>query len=75
MFYSFTFVSFSLLVPAMFHVASLMPSIEADPMFLSKKRHIGNDYVHIVFNESGSLVYDLDTVTARISPLVAMAHH
>ena len=38
-----------------FHVATLMPTrVQRDPDCNGKKRHIGNDYVKILFNESGS---------------------
>ena len=30
-----------------------MPNKESDPNCNSKKRHIGNDYVTIVYNDSG----------------------
>lgn len=36
-----------------FHVATLMPNKATDSSFVSKKLHIGNDYVSIVYNESG----------------------
>lgn len=37
-----------------FHVATLMPTRrEQDPQCNYKKRHIGNDYVKIIFNDSG----------------------
>lgn len=36
-----------------YHTATLMPNDERDPIRRSKKALIGNDYVHIVFNESG----------------------
>ncbi|XP_013385066.2 tuberin [Lingula anatina] len=36
-----------------FHVATLMPNKESDPNCNAKKLHIGNDYVTIVYNESG----------------------
>lgn len=37
-----------------FHVATLMPtSMTTDPLSTLKKRHIGNDYVKIIFNDSG----------------------
>eukprot|EP00127_Corallochytrium_limacisporum_P007345 Clim_evm32s247 gene=Clim_evmTU32s247 len=38
----------------MYHVATLMPTTPNDPNCSNKKRHIGNDYVSIIFNESGS---------------------
>ncbi|XP_049521147.1 tuberin-like isoform X3 [Dermacentor silvarum] len=44
-----------------FHVATLMPNVENDRHRGNKKRHIGNDYVHIVYNES-SEPYDLATI-------------
>lgn len=37
-----------------FHVATLMPTrIEEDPQCNDKKRHIGNDYVKVFYNDSG----------------------
>ena len=36
-----------------FHIATLMPNKDSDPNCNSKKRHIGNDYVTIVYNDSG----------------------
>ncbi|GAA5982328.1 hypothetical protein JCM11641_002012 [Rhodosporidiobolus odoratus] len=37
-----------------FHVATLMPTnFETDPQCTLKKRHIGNDFVKVIFNESG----------------------
>lgn len=44
-----------------FHVATLMPTRESDPMCNGKKLHIGNDYVTIVYNESGD-EYNIQTV-------------
>ena len=38
-----------------FHVATMMPTnLEHDPQCINKKRHTGNDYVNIIFNNSGS---------------------
>ncbi|KAJ8319018.1 hypothetical protein KUTeg_004109 [Tegillarca granosa] len=36
-----------------FHVATLMPNKESDPNCNAKKLHIGNDYVTVVYNDSG----------------------
>jgi Domain of unknown function (DUF3384)/Rap/ran-GAP/Tuberin len=37
-----------------FHVTTLMPTnLDHDPRCSNKKRHIGNDYVNIIFNNSG----------------------
>ena len=40
-------------VLVVFHVATLMTNRASDPQCHAKKRHIGNDFVKIVFNESG----------------------
>lgn len=37
-----------------FHVTTLMPTdIKLDPQCVNKKRHIGNDFVNIIYNDSG----------------------
>jgi tuberous sclerosis protein 2 len=36
-----------------YHVPTLMPNLLKDPDFTYKARHVGNDFVSIVFNESG----------------------
>jgi hypothetical protein len=36
-----------------FHVTTMMPTREEDPLHTYKKRHIGNDFVNIIFNNSG----------------------
>lgn len=37
-----------------FHITTMMPTdLERDPMSTNKKRHIGNDFVNIVWNNSG----------------------
>ena len=38
-----------------FHVATLLPHSDTDKQQLAKKRHIGNDIVAIVFQESGAM--------------------
>lgn len=42
-----------------------MPTKETDPSCNGKKLHIGNDYVIIVYNESGE-EYNIQTVKVRI---------
>jgi hypothetical protein len=38
-----------------FHVTTQMPTnLDHDPQCIGKKRHIGNDFVNIIFNNSGS---------------------
>jgi len=53
---------FCLLFQVVFHVATLMPTKETDPSCNNKKLHIGNDYVTIVFNESGQ-EYNMQCIT------------
>ena len=37
-----------------FHITTMMPTdLEADPASTNKKKHIGNDYVNIVWNDGG----------------------
>lgn len=43
-------MNFCLIV--IFHVATLMPVKDSDPGCNSKKMHIGNDFVTIVYNDS-----------------------
>ncbi len=50
-----------------FHVATLMPSRpETDPNCNGKKRHIGNDFVAIVYNNSDQ---DFDISTIRVTSI------
>lgn len=48
----------------LYHTATLMPSHPHDPQCTFKKRHIGNDYVRIVWNDSG-LPYKFDTLSTQ----------
>ena len=47
----------------LFHTATLMPNGD-DPYCTSKKAHIGNDYVRIVWNDSGK-PYRFDTLSTQ----------
>lgn len=62
---NFTYVWHDDIVQVIFHVATLMPNKESDPNCNEKKKHIGNDYVTIVYNESGK-EYDLNTITVSL---------
>ena len=44
-----------------FHVSILMPNSD-DPQQIMKKRHIGNDYIHIVWDEN---ITKYDTMTIK----------
>lgn len=39
--------------PAIFHIATLMPTKDLDKYRCDKKRHLGNDLVSIIYNDSG----------------------
>uniref|UniRef100_V5F1B9 Rap-GAP domain-containing protein n=2 Tax=Kalmanozyma brasiliensis (strain GHG001) TaxID=1365824 RepID=V5F1B9_KALBG len=49
-----------------YHTATLMPNDERDPIRRSKKALIGNDFVHIVFNESGR-DYRFNTIAGQFN--------
>jgi tuberous sclerosis 2 len=48
----------------LYHTATMMPSDPRDPNSDKKKRHIGNDFVRIIWNDSG-LPYRFDTLTTQ----------
>ncbi|QDS77035.1 hypothetical protein FKW77_006630 [Venturia effusa] len=50
-----------------FHIPTMMPTdLENDPRCNNKKRHIGNDYVNIVWNESGH-PFDFNTFPSQFN--------
>jgi hypothetical protein len=48
------------LAEVLFHVPTLMPTNKQDPQQVHKKRHVGNDHVHIILTEDD---YDYRTST------------
>ncbi|THH18707.1 hypothetical protein EW146_g2322 [Bondarzewia mesenterica] len=48
----------------LYHTATLMPNHKHDPQCNLKKRHIGNDFVRIIWNDSG-LPYKFDTLSTQ----------
>ncbi|KAK4686936.1 tuberous sclerosis 2, partial [Tremellales sp. Uapishka_1] len=44
-----------------FHTPTMMPNQATDPIFDQKKRLVGNDFVRIVYNDSGG-DYDFETI-------------
>lgn len=56
----FTYIWQDDIAQLQFHVATLMPTRETDPNCGAKKSHIGNDFVMIIYNESGK-EYDPNT--------------
>ncbi|KAH6599186.1 hypothetical protein BASA50_003214 [Batrachochytrium salamandrivorans] len=53
------------LAQVIYHVITLMPNRDYDPACTGKKRHIGNDFVSIVWNEGG--VYKQDTIPGQFN--------
>lgn len=49
-----------------FHITTMMPTLEHDPQCTMKKRHVGNDFVNIVFNNSG-LPWKFGTVPSQFN--------
>ena len=49
-----------------FHVTTVMPSSPNDPMSTLKKRHIGNNFVNILWNESG-IEYSMGTLEGQFN--------
>ena len=62
---AFTYIYQDDIVQLTFHVATLMPNKRQDPHCNEKKKHIGNDFVTIVYNESGE-EYDLKTIRVGV---------
>ncbi|RAK79705.1 putative GTPase activating protein (Tsc2) [Aspergillus fijiensis CBS 313.89] len=50
-----------------FHVATMMPTnFDHDPACINKKRHLGNDFVNIVFNRSNT-PFNFNTVPSQFN--------
>lgn len=64
--YAICFVPDQRLSQVIFHVTTLMPNMPHDQLRTAKKRHIGNDFVTIVWNESG-FEYDPQTIPGQFN--------
>ena len=54
-------------VEIVYHVPTMMPTnLDHDPQCVEKKRHIGNDHVNIIYNESG-LPFDFNTFASQFN--------
>uniref|UniRef100_A0A670JMQ2 Tuberin n=1 Tax=Podarcis muralis TaxID=64176 RepID=A0A670JMQ2_PODMU len=49
----FTYCWHDDIMQAIFHIATLMPTKDLDKYRCDKKRHLGNDFVSIIYNNSG----------------------
>lgn len=54
-------------IEAMFHVAPMMPTVAKDTQQILKKRHIGNDNVHIIWNEDYNTAYNTSTIISQFN--------
>ncbi|CAG8652148.1 1358_t:CDS:1, partial [Ambispora leptoticha] len=55
------------IVQVIFHCTTLMPTnLSIDPQCNGKKRHIGNDFVRIIYNDSGK-EYAFDTIPGQFN--------
>ncbi|KEP46836.1 tuberin [Rhizoctonia solani 123E] len=57
----YAYAWWDVIIQMLYHTATLMPNREGDEQFAFKKLHIGNDYVRIVWNDSGK-PYRFDTL-------------
>ena len=65
----FGLFSFRLVI---FHVATLMPTHSSNPTCSNKKLHIGNDFITIVYNDSGEK-YKFGTI--KVTEIIIMIHY
>ncbi|XP_072916308.1 tuberin isoform X3 [Hemitrygon akajei] len=62
----FTYCWHDDIMQAIFHIATLMPNREFDPACCNKKRHIGNDYVVVVYKDTEE-EYKLGTIKGQFN--------
>uniref|UniRef100_UPI0037E73CFD tuberin isoform X2 n=1 Tax=Semicossyphus pulcher TaxID=241346 RepID=UPI0037E73CFD len=62
----FTYCWHDDIMQAIFHIATLMPNRESDKGCCNKKRHIGNDFVMVMYNDSGE-EYKLGTIKGQFN--------
>ena len=54
-------------IEIVFHVPTMMPTdTEEDPQCIHKKKHIGNNFVNIIYNDSG-VDYEIDTLSSQLN--------
>ena len=57
------------LVEMVYAVPSMMPNYEHDLQCTNKKRHVGNSFVTIIWNESG-LPYEFNTIASQFNSVI-----
>lgn len=66
----YTYVWRDDVMQVLFHVATAMPSSARDPTCNEKRKYIGNDYVSIVYNDSGAdfNIHTIKVGSGRVLP-------
>ncbi|KAI9741906.1 MAG: Tuberous sclerosis 2-like protein [Cirrosporium novae-zelandiae] len=63
----FTFAWRDRVTEIIFHIATMMPTdLEHDPQCINKKRHLGNDFVNIIYNDSNA-PFKFDTLPSAFN--------
>uniref|UniRef100_A0A8C5QM62 TSC complex subunit 2 n=1 Tax=Leptobrachium leishanense TaxID=445787 RepID=A0A8C5QM62_9ANUR len=62
----FTYCWHDDIMQVIFQITTLMPNNEIDPQRCNKKRHVGNNFVNIVYNDSGEF-YKLGTIRGQFN--------
>ncbi|CAI9561842.1 unnamed protein product [Staurois parvus] len=62
----FTYCWHDDIMQVIFQITTLMPNEEIDPSRCNKKRHVGNNFVNIVYNDSGEF-YKLGTLRGQFN--------
>ncbi|KAF8741411.1 Rap/ran-GAP, partial [Rhizoctonia solani] len=60
----YAYAWWDVIIQMLYHTATLMPNRDGDDQFAFKKLHIGNDYVRIIWNDSGK-PYRFDTLATQ----------
>lgn len=50
-----------------FHAVSLMPNNDTDPEFTMKKRHVGNDFINIFWDERDEDTFPFDIIKSQFN--------
>ncbi|KAG8557408.1 hypothetical protein GDO81_016628 [Engystomops pustulosus] len=62
----FTYCWHDDIMQVIFQITTFMPNYEIDPYRCNKKRHVGNNFVNIVYNDSGEF-YKLGTLKGQFN--------
>ncbi|XP_049848963.1 uncharacterized protein LOC126316974 [Schistocerca gregaria] len=58
----------------MFHVTTFMPNLPSDPTFVNKTRHIGNDYIIIIWHDWDDAKCGNDTLAGHFNLVTIVIH-